>query len=382
MTSSKKKIIFVTSTRADFGKLKSLIKICKKNKNFQVQIVITGMHLIGKFGNTYREVLKVFKKNIIKFKNQSLNDGLELILAKTTSKFSNIVKKIKPDLIVIHGDRVEALSCALVGSLNHILTAHIEGGEVSGTIDDTIRHALTKLSHIHFVGSNTAYKRVLKMGENKDSIFNIGSPDIDIILKKKLPNIVHVKKRYSINFSNYAILLWHPVTSKTYTLKKDTVKLLNFLEKLNRNVIIIYPNNDPGSSYILNVYSKIKNKKFKILKSLRFESFLTLLKNSEFIIGNSSSAIYEAPMFNIPSINIGDRQHKRLKLSTIKNYQIDELNTQGIERFIKNFKKAKRNNFGTGNSDKKFISVIKKKEFWKISNQKIFSDHIKNEIYK
>jgi len=382
MTSSKKKIIFVTSTRADFGKLKSLIKICKKNKNFQVHIVITGMHLIGKFGNTYREVLKVFKKNIIKFKNQSLNDGLELILAKTTSKFSNIVKKIKPDLIVIHGDRVEALSCALVGSLNHILTAHIEGGEVSGTIDDTIRHALTKLSHIHFVGSNTAYKRVLKMGENKDSIFNIGSPDIDIILKKKLPNIVHVKKRYSINFSNYAILLWHPVTSKTYTLKKDTVKLLNFLEKLNRNVIIIYPNNDPGSSYILNVYSKIKNKKFKILKSLRFESFLTLLKNSEFIIGNSSSAIYEAPMFNIPSINIGDRQHKRLKLSTIKNYQIDELNTQGIERFIKNFKKAKRNNFGTGNSDKKFISVIKKKEFWKISNQKIFSDHIKNEIYK
>ncbi len=382
MTSNKKKIIFVTSTRADFGKLKSLIKICKKNKNFQVHIVITGMHLIGKFGNTYREVLKVFKKNIIKFKNQSLNDGLELILAKTTSKFSNIVKKIKPDLIVIHGDRVEALSCALVGSLNHILTAHIEGGEVSGTIDDTIRHALTKLSHIHFVGSNTAYKRVLKMGENKNSIFNIGSPDIDIILKKKLPNIVYVKKRYSINFSNYAILLWHPVTSKTDTLKKDTVKILNFLEKLNRNIIIIYPNNDPGSNYILNVYSKIKNKKFKILKSLRFESFLTLLKNSEFIIGNSSSAIYEAPMFNIPSINIGDRQHRRLKLSTIKNYQIDELNIQGIKRFIKNFKKTKRNNFGAGNSDKKFISVIKKKEFWKISNQKFFSDNIKNEIYK
>ena len=290
-----------------------------------------------------------------------MNDGLELILAKTTSKFSNIVKKIKPDLIVIHGDRVEALSCALVGSLNHILTAHIEGGEVSGTIDDTIRHALTKLSHIHFVGSNTAYKRVLKMGENKNSIFNIGSPDIDIILKKKLPNIVYVKKRYSINFSNYAILLWHPVTSKTDTLKKDTVKILNFLEKLNRNIIIIYPNNDPGSNYILNVYSKIKNKKFKILKSLRFESFLTLLKNSEFIIGNSSSAIYEAPMFNIPSINIGDRQHRRLKLSTIKNYQIDELNIQGIKRFIKNFKKTKKNNFGAGNSDKKFISVIKKK---------------------
>ena len=232
---SNKKIIFVTSTRADFGKLKSLIKITKKQKSFKVYIVVTGMHLIGKFGNTYREVTKIFKKNVIKFKNQSLNDPLELILTKTTKKFSNIVKKINPDLIVIHGDRVEALSCALVGSLNHILTAHIEGGEVSGTIDDTIRHALTKLSHIHFVGSKVAYKRVLKMGENKDCIFNIGSPDIDIILSKKLPTIKNVKTRYSINFRDYGILLWHPVTSKILSIKLN--KKIHERQKLLQTLI-------------------------------------------------------------------------------------------------------------------------------------------------
>ena len=118
-----------------------------------------------------------------------VKDTLEMILTKTTSKFSKIIKKIKPDLIVIHGDRVEALSCALTGSLNHILTAHIEGGEISGTIDDTIRHAVTKLSHIHFVGSSKARQRVLKMGEIKKSIYNIGSPDLDVILKKILPII-------------------------------------------------------------------------------------------------------------------------------------------------------------------------------------------------
>lgn len=379
---SNKKIIFVTSTRADFGKLKSLIKITKKQKNFKVYIVVTGMHLIGKFGNTYREVLKVFKKNVIKFKNQSLNDPLELILTKTTKKFSNIVKKINPDLIVIHGDRVEALSCALVGSLNHILTAHIEGGEVSGTIDDTIRHALTKLSHIHFVGSNIAHKRVLKMGENKDCIFNIGSPDIDIILSKKLPTIKYVKNRYSINYEDYGILLWHPVTSKIISIKRDTVKLINFLEKLNRNVVVIYPNNDPGSNLIINIYNKLRNKKFKVLKSLRFESFLTLLKNSKFIIGNSSSAIYEAPMFNVPSINIGDRQHKRLKLSTIKNFEIDDLEISSVNRFIKNYKKSKKYVFGFGNSDKKFIETLKKKKFWEISNQKFFSDGNNYGLYK
>ena len=194
MTFSRKKIIFVTSTRADFGKLKSLINIVKNRKEFSVHIVITGMHVISKFGNTYKEVQKTFKTKIIKFKNQSLNDRLE-------------IKKINPDLIIIHGDRVEALSAALVGSLNHILTAHIEGGEVSGTIDDTIRHAVTKLSHVHFVGSAVAKKRVSRMGEISKNIFNIGSPDIDVIINKKLPNIINVKKRYGIKYSEYGILL-------------------------------------------------------------------------------------------------------------------------------------------------------------------------------
>ena len=185
----KKKIIFVTSTRADFGKLKSLIRITKANLRFEVKIVVTGMHLLKKFGSTYREVTKSFKSNVIKFENQKSNDKLEVILYKTIKKFSEIVNLEKPDLILIHGDRVEALGCATVGALNHILTGHIEGGEISGTIDDSIRHSITKLSHIHFVGTKSAEKRVLSMGENKKNIFRVGSPDIDIILKKKLPEI-------------------------------------------------------------------------------------------------------------------------------------------------------------------------------------------------
>ena len=255
-----KKIIFLTSTRADFGKLKSLIKILKTRKEFKVYIIITGMHVMPKFGNTYTEVTKFFRSKVIKFKNQSLGERLEIILYKTSEKFSKIVKKIEPDLIVIHGDRVEALACASVGSLNHILTAHVEGGEVSGTIDDTIRHAVTKLSHIHFVGSAEARNRVIKMGEIKKHIFNIGSPDVDAIVHKRLPTIENVKKRYSIKFKNYSILLWHPVTSKINTLKEDTNKLIAFSKKLNDNFVVIYPNNDPGSKIILNCYKKIKKK--------------------------------------------------------------------------------------------------------------------------
>ena len=374
MTSHKKKIIFVTATRADFGKLKSLISIVKKSKDFEVCLVVTGMHVIPKFGNTYKEVIRTFGPNIIKFSNQSLGDRLEIILTKTTNIFSKIVKKIKPDLIVIHGDRVEALSAALVGSLNHILTAHIEGGEVSGTIDDTIRHAISKLCHVHFVGSESAKKRVSKMGEIKKNIFQIGSPDIDVIANKSLPKIKNVKKRYNFKFKDYAILLWHPVTSRVDTLKQETKNILKFIKKLNQNFLIIYPNNDPGSNYIIECYKKIKNKKFKILKNMRFEYFLSLLENAKFIIGNSSSAIYEAPMLSTPAINIGDRQNKRIKSKIIKDVEINELKENDILNFVKRYRKSNKKYYGQGDSDKKFYKILKKKSFWKIPKQKFFSD--------
>jgi len=374
MILSKKKLFFITSTRADFGKLKSLINIVKKRKEFKVTIIITGMHVISKFGNTYQEVQKVFKTKIIKFKNQSSNDRLEIILTKTSEKLSKIVKRINPDLIVIHGDRVEALSAALVGSLNHILTAHIEGGEVSGTIDDTIRHAVTKLSHVHFVGSTVAKKRVSKMGEISKNIFNIGSPDIDAIVKKKIPNILKVKNRYEIKFEKYAILLWHPVTSRVDTLKNDTKKILKFVNESGENFLVIYPNNDPGSNLIIDCYKKNKNKNCKILKNTRFEYFLSLLKNAEYIIGNSSSAIYEAPMLSTPAINIGDRQYKRIKSKIIKNIDIKNLNIKMISNFVKKYKPIKKTFYGYGNSDQKFLKVILKESFWKIPTQKFFSD--------
>ena len=375
MMLSKKKNIFVTSTRADFGKLKSLINIIKTKKEFEVFIVITGMHMLKKFGSTYIEVIKSFKSNIIKFKNQKSGDRLETILAKTIKRFSKVVKEINPDLIVIHGDRVEALGCASVGALNHILTAHIEGGEISGTIDDSIRHSITKLSHIHFVGTNVAKKRVIKMGEKKQNIFVIGSPDTDIILKKKLPRIEEVKKRYDILFKEYSILLWHPVTSEIDKLKKNTIKLINFCKNTKENFIIIYPNNDPGNNLILESFRTIKTKKFRLLRSLRFEHFLSLLKRAKYIIGNSSSAIYEAPILGTPAINIGNRQHKRLKLKQILNLDIDQLKNHKILNFVKNYRKKKDNKiYGYGNSDKKFYQALNTKTFWNISRQKYFSE--------
>lgn len=370
-----KKILFITSTRADFGKMKSIISETKKNRLFRVKIVVTGMHMIKDYGSTFVEVKKTFGNNLIKFYNQKSGDDLNTILSNTTKKLSSIVKKEKPDLIVYHGDRVETLSAAIVGSLNHILTAHIEGGELSGTIDDTIRHSVTKLSHIHFVGNKKAAKRVISMGENKKKVFIIGSPDIDILLKKKL-DLQKTKKRYGINFKDYIILIWHPVTSELFSLKNSTNRLINFIDKINENAIIIYPNNDPGSKIIIHSYKKyLKNKKFKFLLNARFESFITLLRGAKFIIGNSSSAIYEAPFLKTPAINIGTRQNKRLNTKSILNININDLDQKKIEKYLKNYNPPKKKYYGKGDSAKKFIRNLTKKSFWKTSNQKYFYDN-------
>jgi len=368
----KKKLLIITGSRADFGKLKTVISKLKKNKKFKIYIVATGMHLLRKYGYTYVEVIKFFGKKLIKFRNQKENDDLNKILINTVEKLLNIVNKIKPDLIIYHGDRIETLAAALVGSLNHILTAHIEGGEVSGTIDDTIRHAVTKLSHLHFVGNKKAAQRVIKMGENENKVFVIGSPDMDVLFKSNI-KIKSTKNRYNIKFNDYAILIWHPVTSEIKHLRHNTNKLLKFAKNSIDNFVIIFPNNDPGSQIIIDIFNKYKNlKKFRFIKSMRFENFISLLKNAKYIIGNSSAGIYEAPPLKIPTINIGSRQNNRFINRNILNLDIRNLNYKKINEFCKKFKPTSYSNYGKGKSANLFLKILNKKNFWLTSKQKFF----------
>ena len=169
-------------------------------------------------------------------------------------------------------------------------------------------------------------------------------------------------------------MIWHPVTSEISELDRNTKKLLGFLKNIKENFIIIYPNNDPGAIEIIKNYKKLKNKKFKIFPSLRFTFFITLLKNSKFIIGNSSCGIYEAPYFNVPTFNIGTRQNKRFISRTILNLDINDLKINKIYSFLKSYKPVKFKIFGDGNSDKKFLKILNNKKFWKIKTQKIFDE--------
>jgi UDP-N-acetylglucosamine 2-epimerase (hydrolysing) len=368
----KKRIVFLTGTRADFGKIKPLINSIKKSNEFEYFIFVTGMHTLAKYGNTFHEVQKNDFENVFVFMNQTHTTDSDLILANTIIGFGNFVKEISPDMIIIHGDRIEALAGGIVGSLNKIIVAHIEGGEISGTIDESIRHAVTKLSHLHFASNENAKKVLIQLGENEKNIFVIGSPDIDIMNSGNLPTLKESRKKYQIPFTDYGILLFHPVSSEIEKIKKQIEGIISAVIDSKENFIVVYPNNEEGADVILKEYKKLeKNSKFKIFPSIRFEYFLTFLKNSKFILGNSSVGIRESIVFGIPSINLGTRQNNRSKNKNILNIKIEK------NKILKSIKEPKVKftpnfDFGNGKSTEKFMKIINDKKIWKTDIQKQF----------
>lgn len=372
-----KKIVFITGTRADFGKLKPLINVVETSEKFECYVFVTGMHTLSKYGKTVIEVRKQNYRNIYEHINQSDGTDMDTVLSNTILGFSNYIKELKPDLIIVHGDRIEALAAAIVGSINNILVGHVEGGEISGTIDELIRHATSKMSHIHFVSNERAKNRLIQMGENELNIFAIGSPDIDIMLSNELPSIAEIKRYYEIPFDKYSIFCYHPVTTELDSLEKDIKNAIEALIKSNKKYVVIYPNNDPGSDIILHEIKKLSNNdNFRVLPSMRFEYFLSLLKNCEFIIGNSSSGIMEAGVFGKPSINIGTRQMNRSKKKSIINVNANSEEIINAIEHLKDVSYEVECEFGSGNSTKKFYEIISKESFWQTSNQKQFIDHL------
>ena len=371
--------MFLTGTRADFGKIKPLIQILQGHEAFETHIFVTGMHMNHKYGYTAKEVSKCGFENIFQFINHENSDHMDQTLAKTIEGFSYYINELNPDLIVVHGDRVEAMAGAIVGSLNNILVAHIEGGELSGTIDELIRHAVSKMSHLHLVANDEAAKRLEQLGEIKESIFVIGSPDLDIMTSDTLPSIERVKSYYEIPFENYAILMFHSVTTELQGLDKDVNALVDAVLESEQNYVVIYPNNDSGSDVILEEFKRLENnERFKIFPSLRFEKFLTLMKHAQFMIGNSSAGIREAPFYALPSINIGNRQKNRSSAKSIVNVQNNKNEILSVIELV--FIKERSENevdvyeFGTGNSATHFLEILEQESFWQTAHQKQFQD--------
>lgn len=372
-----KKILFITGTRADYGKMKPLMQCIENSNVAEAYIYVSGMHLIDVLGDTYKEVLKDHYKNVYVAYSLANTRVASYDLGDVICNLTGYVKKIRPDMIIVHGDRIDALAGAVVGALNNILVAHVEGGELSGTIDESIRHAISKLAHVHLVCNQSAKDRLIQMGEIEQNIHIIGSPDIDIMLSERLPSIEQVKERYKIEYDSYAILMYHPVTTEYDLLADHIHEVVEAVIASEKNFVVVYPNNDFGYQLILNEYKRFDgNKHFKIFPSLRFEYFLTLLKNADFIIGNSSAGIRESCVYGIPDIDIGTRQNRRYSVDISKNIQHVYENREEIINTIQcveNYR-IKSSLFGDGCSSELFLKILLNEETWNVEIQKQFVD--------
>ena len=279
----------------------------------------------------------------------SVSSQMDLVLANTVHGLGLHIRESQPDLLVVHGDRVEALAGAIVGALNNARVAHIEGGEVSGTVDELLRHAVTKLSHIHFVANEDAAQRLRQMGEDWKSIFIIGSPDTDIMLSANLPDLEEVKRHYEVPFDSYGIVLYHPVTTERAQVRSNARELVDALFASGLNFVVIHPNNDPGAETILEELERLRGlSRFRFIPSMRFEYFLVLMKHATVMVGNSSAGVREAPAYAVPTVNIGTRQNSRFHCSSIVDVPED---SEAIERALANLPKslAPVHHFGRGN---------------------------------
>jgi len=374
-----KKILIITERRADFSRFKPIIKLIQKDKKLDYQLIVTGLHLVKKYGYTINEINKDKFKIFSKFKmfdNEYFikNDGAEMVRAigKVFFNISHLLKKSKPDLILSGFDIAANFAISVAGAHMNIPVAHIQGGEVSGTIDESIRHATSKFSNFHFTANKETKNRLIKLGEIPKNIFPVGCPSIDALLSEKLINKKLIKKKFKIDLDkNFLVVIQHPVTSEQDTLSQIN-KTLSVIKNSKMQHLVVFPNNDSGSKKIL---QEIKKTNLNYVPTLTLSEYRTLLSGKMILLGNSSSGIHEAASFKVPVINIGSRQSGRFKPTNVLNVNyskkeiakaIKQVKSQNFYKKIKNIK----NPYGDGKSAIKIIKIIKKLDLRNFDTQK------------
>ena len=354
-------IFIITERRADYSRFKPIMKLIQKDNKLDYKLVVTGAHLIESMGLTKKEILNDgFKIHYeIDMFTEEEDTGASMVrsFAKVAEKITYCLEDAQPDLILAGFDIGANLAVTIAGAHMNIPVAHIQGGEVTGTIDESIRHAMTKFSHYHFASNEDAVERLIKLGEIPENVFNVGCPSIDAILETEDDS--DILKRFGLKEKNYFILLQHPVTSEVQNARKQIKITLSSIKKSNENALIILPNNDAGFSEII---EELKGSKIRFVESLKISEYINLLKRSSGLIGNSSSGIHETSTFNIPTINIGTRQSGRLRPKNVIDVNHDE---GEIIKAIKKCKEIRKMNikydnpYGDGKSSERIVSLIK-----------------------
>ncbi len=372
----KRKVCIVINSRANYGRVKSLLKAIKKSKNLELQLIVGASATLYRYGS----VDQIIKRDGFKITQQfcSILEGENLLtmtksLGHTVNELSTIFDRIKPDVVFVIADRYENLAVAIVSSYMNIFLAHIQGGEVSGSIDEKVRHAITKLSDLHFPATKRAKKFLIKMGETSNSVYLTGCPSIDLIslLKnKKIDSQLLNKKGSGCEISlkdEFIVVLQHPVTTEYSSSKKhisETIKAIkNLTKKTKIKILWLWPNIDAGSDVFskeIRLLKEEKNNSIRFVRNFNPEDYLIVLKNSKMIIGNSSSGIREGSFLGIPSVNIGSRQQNRERGPNVidVNYDSNSILRAIFKQLDQKYESSKI--YGDGNAGKKISKIIGK----------------------
>ena len=364
----KRKILYITGTRADYGLMQSVLRAIEEHPKLELELIVTGMHIMPEFGRTINEIKKdgfkiheidaTYKKDNKESMANFVGEFIQLLTKK--------VNEIKPDLILVLGDRGEMLAGAIVGACLAIPVAHLHGGEITSTVDEFSRHAITKLAHIHLPATEKSADRIIKMGEDPSNVFVVGAPGLDSILNENLIEPAELSKKYNLDSSKpIFMVVQHPVTTEVRDAHEHIRETLEAIVGLRHQTILIYPNADAGSRAMIEVIKEYEKYPFiKTFKSIPHKEYLSLMKMATVIIGNSSSGIIEAPSFGLPVVNIGSRQEGRERAENVIDADYDK---EQIETAIKkalddgNFKekvKKYKSPYGDGKAGVRIVDIL------------------------
>ncbi|MEA4828310.1 MAG: UDP-N-acetylglucosamine 2-epimerase [Clostridium sp.] len=377
----KRKIAVITGTRADYGIYYSVLKAIENHSELDLSLIVCGMHLSPEFGLTVEE---------IESDGFFIADKIETILSSDTGAsmaksigitlmgITQTLERIKPDVLLVLGDRGEMMAGALAAIHMNIPVAHIHGGEVTGTVDESIRHSITKLSHIHLPATEDSKKRILKMGEKEKDIYVVGAPGIDYIKNTQYLSREELLKRFNLKDDKLFIMTQHPVTTERDEVEWQVRQTFEALVECGIQTIVSYPNSDNGGREIIKVIEEYRSKYdfFKVFRNLSQVEYLSILNVADAMIGNSSSGIIEAPSFRLPVINIGTRQDGRLRAVNVIDvgYTKEEI-LSGINKALYEGEYNEKlasciNPYGNGDAGEKIADILCKIEINKELIQK------------
>jgi UDP-N-acetylglucosamine 2-epimerase (non-hydrolysing)/GDP/UDP-N,N'-diacetylbacillosamine 2-epimerase (hydrolysing) len=371
-----KKIAVITGTRAEYGIFKSVLNEIEAKAGLRLSLIVIGMHLSLEFGHTVDEIerdgFKIAAK-IAVLHGEDTKASMAKSIGECLTKAAEALKLIKPDILLVLGDRSEMLVGAVAATYMGIAIAHIHGGEISGNVDEPVRHAITKLAHIHFPATQESAERIIRMGEESWRVHVVGAPGLDLILNERILGSKKVAAKYGLEVSKPVLLvLQHSVVTEADQASDQIRETLEAVKELKHQAVLIYPNADAGGRRMIRVIKEYEKYPFvKTFKSVPHEEYLGLMRLASVMVGNSSSGIIEAPSFGLPVVNIGTRQKGRQRAGNVIDVDYDRKKIVEVVKkalYNREFRekvKHCRNPYGDGKAGKRIAEVLNEIELGK-----------------